>query len=182
MQTRRLRIGSRRPSRAFRRARATGGDPLAASPGSVESAPWSRSRVLSFALARFQSCRRGLAELLVFAFAAMPLAVGGQLVPARPGDAENVTQSDLPEAKRTGLRASSIPKMASSICRPFSRILVDSCRSLSWSPSRPSITGAGASHCSCGRAEKRASKGGRAPTSPRWAALPRRTAPGARSR
>ena len=33
----------------------------------------------------------------------MPLAVGGQLVPARPGDAENVTQSDLPEAKRTGL-------------------------------------------------------------------------------
>lgn len=33
----------------------------------------------------------------------MPLGVGGQLVPARPGDAENVTQSDLPEAKRTGL-------------------------------------------------------------------------------
>ena len=33
----------------------------------------------------------------------MPLAVGGQLVPARPGDAENVTQSDLSEAKRTGL-------------------------------------------------------------------------------
>lgn len=40
----------------------------------------------------------------------MPLAVGGQLVPARPGDAENVTQSDLPEAKRTGLARFFDPK------------------------------------------------------------------------
>ena len=40
----------------------------------------------------------------------MPLGVGGQLVPARPGDAENVTQSDLPEAKRTGLARFFDPK------------------------------------------------------------------------